>query len=68
MRDELSEDVPELTDVVVDLEEVAMEGVADDGDASLWLESQLGAPSVTGPAPDSIAVVPTIDAARRAAA
>jgi len=58
VRHEASEDVPELTDVVVDLEEVAMENDADDGDESLWLESQLGGASITGPAPDSIAVVP----------
>src|ERR1700752_4190480 len=55
-RHESPEDVPELTDVVVGLEEVTMDSGAEAGDESLWLESQMGAPSVTGPAPDSIAV------------
>src|SRR5262245_60784235 len=48
-RPEAPADVPELTDVVVGLEDVAIESEAVEGDESLWLESQLGAASVTGP-------------------
>jgi hypothetical protein len=57
-RDEASDEVPELTDAVVGIEDVVMEGDAEQSDESLWLESELGAASITGPAPDSIAVVP----------
>src|SRR5262245_1929523 len=57
-RRDLPEDVPELTDAVVGIEEVVMTGEPDESDESLWLESELGGASVTGPAPDSIAVVP----------
>jgi hypothetical protein len=53
-----SDEVPELTDIVAGLEDVVMESDAQASDESLWLESELGAASITGPAPDSIAVVP----------
>ena len=52
------DDVPELTDAVGQIEEVSIEGVPDDDEESRWFESELGGVSVTGPAPDSIAVVP----------
>ena len=50
-----ADDVPELIDAV---EELSLEALPDDGDDSRWLDGDLGAPSITGPAPDSIAVVP----------
>src|SRR5512143_2219903 len=52
------EDVPELTDAIGRVEEVSIEALPDEGDESQWLESAFGGTSVTGPAPDSIAVVP----------
>jgi hypothetical protein len=52
------EEVPELTDIVAGIEDVVRESDARETDESLWLESELGAASITGPAPDSIAVVP----------
>ncbi len=51
------EEVPELTDALGQVEEVSIEAVPEDVE-SRWLESMLGGSSVTGPAPDSIAVVP----------
>jgi hypothetical protein len=51
------EDVPELTDALGQVEEVSIEAVPEEVE-SRWLESMLGGASVTGPAPDSIAVVP----------
>jgi hypothetical protein len=52
-------DVPELTDVVVDIEPVSLQPLPEDGgEVSRWLEIDLGETSITGPAPDSIAVVP----------
>ena len=58
------EDVPELTDAIGRVEEVSIEPLpddeplADDDEESRWFESVLGGSSVTGPAPDSVAVVP----------
>jgi len=52
------EEVPELTDIVAGIEDVVIESNAEESDESLWIESELGAASITGPAPDSIAVVP----------
>ena len=53
-----AEDVPELTDAIGRVEEVSIEVLPDEGDESQWLESAFGGTSVTGPAPDSISVVP----------
>ncbi len=53
-----ADDVPELTDAVARIEEVLIEAPPDEGVDSRWLESELGGASITGPAPDSIAVVP----------
>jgi len=55
---QVADDVPELTDALGQVEEVSIEAVPDDAEESGWLESMLGESSVTGPAPDSIAVVP----------
>ncbi len=56
---ESAADVPELTDAVAYVDAVSIEPLAEDGgEVSRWLESQLGGASITGPAPDSIAVVP----------
>jgi hypothetical protein len=53
------DDVPELIDAVEEIEAVALEPMPDEGgEESRWLETNLGAVSITGPAPDSIAVVP----------
>jgi len=50
------DDVPELNDAV---EELSIHPLPDDeGEVSRWLEANMGEPSITGPAPDSIAVVP----------
>jgi hypothetical protein len=55
-RHSRDDDVPELNDAV---EELSLHPIADDGgEVSRWLEADLGEPSITGPAPDSIAVVP----------
>jgi hypothetical protein len=52
-------DVPELTDVVVDIESLSLQAAPEDAFAvSRWLETDQGEASITGPAPDSIAVVP----------
>ena len=52
-----ADDVPELNDAV---EELSLEPLPDDdGEISRWLEGDLGEASITGPAPDSIVVVPT---------
>lgn len=52
-------DVPELTDVVVGLESVSLQPLPEDGgEVSRWLEIDPGEASITGPAPDSIVVVP----------
>ena len=51
-----ADDVPELHDAV---EELSIQPLPDDeGEVSRWLEVDLGEVSITGPAPDSIAVVP----------
>lgn len=51
-----ADDVPELLDAV---EELSIEPLPDDGgEVSRWLEGDLGEASITGPAPDSIVVVP----------
>ena len=53
------DDVPELIDAVEEIEAVALEAMPDEGgEDSRWLETNLGEASITGPAPDSIAVVP----------
>jgi len=58
-RAEAAEDVPELTDAVAYVDAVSIEPLAEEGgEVSRWLESELGEASITGPAPDSIAVVP----------
>ena len=51
------DDVPELNDVV---EELSIQPLPpeDDEDVSRWLEHDLGEASITGPAPDTLAVVP----------
>lgn len=56
-RLELADDVPELLDAV---EELSIQPLPDDDDeVSRWLEVDLGAASITGPAPDSVAIVPS---------
>ncbi len=55
-RHSRDDDVPELNDAV---EELSLHPLPDDeGEVSRWLEGDLGESSITGPAPDSIAVVP----------
>jgi hypothetical protein len=55
-RHSRDDDVPELNDAV---EELSLHPLPDDqGEVSRWLENDLGESSITGPAPDSIAVVP----------
>jgi hypothetical protein len=55
-RHSRDDDVPELNDAV---EELSIHPLPDDeGEVSRWLEADLGEASITGPAPDSIAVVP----------
>ena len=55
-RHSRDDDVPELNDAV---EELSIHPLPDDaGEVSRWLEADLGESSITGPAPDSIAVVP----------
>ncbi len=51
-------DVPELTEVVTDLEGMPMIAEAEQGDLSIWLEAPDEDKSVLGAAPDSVAVVP----------
>lgn len=51
------DDVPELTDAVAYVDAVSIEAVPDD-EVTRWLESELGAQSVLGDGPDSIALVP----------
>lgn len=54
-----ADDVPELTDAVAYVDAVSIQPLVEDsGEVSRWLEGELGESSVTGPAPDSIAVVP----------
>src|SRR4029453_12046157 len=56
MRSVSDDDVPELNDAV---EQLSIHPLPDDeGEVSRWLEDDMGEPSITGPAPDSIAVVP----------
>ena len=51
-----ADDLPELNDAV---EELSIQPLPDDeGEVSRWLEADPGEVSITGPAPDSIAVVP----------
>jgi hypothetical protein len=58
-RLEAADDVPELTEAVAYLDAVSIQPLAEEGgEVSRWLESELGEASITGPAPDSIAVVP----------
>ena len=59
------DDVPELTDAVEEIEAPSILEPGADDELSRWLEIDRGEKSVTGPAPDSIVVVP---AALRAAA
>jgi len=55
-RHSRDDDVPELNDAV---EELSLHPLPDDeGEVSRWLEADLGESSITGPAPDSIAIVP----------
>ena len=55
-RPSRDDDVPELNDAV---EELSIHPLPDDeGEVSRWLEADIGESSITGPAPDSIAVVP----------
>jgi hypothetical protein len=55
-RRERDDDVPELMDAV---EELSIQPLPDDDEeVSRWLEVDLGESSVTGPAPDTLAVVP----------
>jgi hypothetical protein len=55
-RRERDDDVPELMDAV---EELSIQPLPDDDEeVSRWLEVDLGRSSVTGPAPDTLAVVP----------
>ena len=55
-RNVRTDDVPELHDAV---EELSIQPLPDhEGEVSRWLEVDLGEVSITGPAPDSIAVVP----------
>ena len=52
--------VPELTEVVGEVEDLSIQLPPDDGgEISRWLEVSLGEASVTGPAPDSVVVVPS---------
>lgn len=54
-----ADDVPELTDAVAYVDAVSIEPLAEEGgEVSRWLETEFGGASITGPAPDSIAVVP----------
>ena len=56
MRSLSDDDVPELNDAV---EQLSIHPLPDDeGEVSRWLEAGMGESSITGPAPDSIAVVP----------
>ncbi len=58
-RGEPATDVPELTDAVAYVDAVSIQPLAEEGgEVSRWLEAELGDASITGPAPDSIAVVP----------
>ncbi len=58
-RPEAADDVPELTDAVAYVDAVSIQPLAEEGgEVSRWLESEFGEASITGPAPDSIAVVP----------
>ncbi len=58
-RQESATDVPELTDAVAYVDAVSIQPLAEEGgEVSRWLEAELGDASITGPAPDSIAVVP----------
>jgi hypothetical protein len=52
------DDVPELTDAVEEIEAPSILEPTEDDDLSRWLEIDRGEKSVTGPAPDSIVVVP----------
>ncbi len=54
-----ADDVPELTDAVAYVDAVSIQPLVEEGgEVSRWLEGELGEASITGPAPDSIAVVP----------
>jgi len=53
------DDVPELTDAVEEIEAPSILDPSEDDELSRWLEIDRGEKSVTGPAPDSIVVVPT---------
>jgi hypothetical protein len=53
------DDVPELTDAVEEIEAPSILEPSEDDELSRWLEIDRGEKSVTGPAPDSIIVVPT---------
>ena len=52
------DDVPELTDAVEEIEAPSILEPSADDELSRWLEIDRGEKSVTGPAPDSIVVVP----------
>ncbi len=56
----VDDDFPLLTDAVEEIEAPAVVAPTAEGEPSDWLELEHGegAPSITGPAPDSIAVVP----------
>jgi hypothetical protein len=52
------DDVPELTDAVEVAGMAEIGPLPDEGEESRWLDMSTGERSITGPAPDSIAVVP----------
>jgi hypothetical protein len=62
------DDVPELTDAVEEIEAPSILEPTEDDDLSRWLEIDRGEKSVTGPAPDSIVVVPAATRAEAASA
>jgi len=63
---EADDDVPLLTEAVEEIEAVALDPAAGEGEPSVWLDFEESQPSVIGDAPDSIAIVPPVDLRRPA--
>jgi hypothetical protein len=55
------DDVPLLTDEVEEIEAAPLQPEVGEGEPSVWLEFAESEPSVIGDAPDSIAMVPSLD-------